>query len=91
MPVVISVLIFIVYHVSSYTFEKLGRELVWTPFQAMWTANFFLFPAGVWLTYKSATDSALFNIENYLKPFQKISSIFAKQKKERFEDTSDQQ
>ena len=86
MPVVISVLIFIVYHVTSYSFEKLGRELVWSPFRAMWTANFILFPIGVWLTYKSATDSAIFNIESYLKPFQKISSIFAGRKKKSLED-----
>ena len=81
MPVVISVLIFIVYHVTGFSFEKLGRELVWTPVRAMWTSNFYLLPIGVWLTYKSATDSALFNSEIYLKPFQKISSIFAKNKK----------
>ncbi len=91
MPVVISVFIFIVYHVTSYSFEKLGRELVWSPFRAMWTANFILFPIGVWLTYKSATDSAIFNIENYLKPFQKISSIFAGRKKKSLEDSSAEQ
>ncbi len=81
MPVVVSILIFIVYHVTSFSFEKLGREMVWSPFQAMWTANFILLPFGIFLTYKSATDSALFNIEVYLKPFQKISSIFASSKK----------
>jgi lipopolysaccharide export system permease protein len=81
MPVVVSVLIFIIYHVTSFSFEKLGREMVWTPFQAMWTASFMLLPFGIFLTYKSATDSALFNVEVYLKPFQKISSIFASSKK----------
>lgn len=80
MPVVISVFIFIVYHVTGYSFEKLGRELVWSPFRAIWSANFFLFPIGVWLTYKSATDSAIFNTELYLKPIRKISNIFAKTK-----------
>ncbi|AEV31730.1 LptF/LptG family permease [Owenweeksia hongkongensis] len=81
MPVVISVIIFLIYHVTSYSFEKLGRELLWTPFRAIWSANLMLFPIGIWLTYKSATDSAIFNIEIYLKPFRKISSIFAKSKK----------
>lgn len=82
MPVVVSVFIFIVYHVTSYSFEKLGRELVWTPFRAMWSANLMLLPFGILLTYKSATDSAIFNIENYLKPFQKIWGIFAARKKQ---------
>lgn len=81
MPVVISVFIFIIYHVTGYSFEKLGRELVWSPFRAMWTANFYLFPIGVWLTYKSATDSAIFNQELYLKPIRTIKSIFTKPKK----------
>lgn len=81
MPVVVSVIIFLIYHVTSYSFEKLGRELVWMPFRAIWTANLILFPIGMWLTYKSATDSAIFNIEIYLKPFRKISGIFAKSKK----------
>lgn len=81
MPVVISVVIFIIYHVTSYSFEKLGRELVWSPLRAMWTANAILLPIGIFLTYKSATDSALFNIEIYLKPFKKISGIFVRSKK----------
>ncbi len=82
MPVVVSVIIFLIYHVTSYSFEKLGRELMWTPFRAIWSANLMLFPIGMWLTYKSATDSAIFNIEIYLKPFRKISSIFAKSKRQ---------
>jgi lipopolysaccharide export system permease protein len=77
MPVVVSVFIFIVHHVTSFSFEKLGRFMYWSPFQAMWTANFILLPIGLWLTYKSATDSVIFNIEVYMKPFQKISEIFA--------------
>lgn len=76
MPVVVSVFIFIIYHVTSFSFEKLGRFMYWSPFQAMWTANFILLPIGLWLTYKSATDSVIFNAELYLKPFQKIKDLF---------------
>ncbi len=78
MPVVVSVFIFIVYHVTSFSFEKLGRFMYWSPFQAMWTANFILLPIGLWLTYKSATDSVIFNAEVYLKPFQKMGDFFKK-------------
>lgn len=78
MPIVISIIIFLVYHISSYSFEKLGRALIWSPFQAMWTANLILLPLGLFLTYKSGTDSIIFNIELYLKPFRKISGIFAR-------------
>ena len=51
--------------------EKMGRELVWTPAQSMWTASFILLPIGIFLTYKAATDSALLNMEAYLKPMEK--------------------
>lgn len=81
MPVVVSIFIFLIYHVTSYSFEKLGRELVWSPFMAMWVANFYLLPFGIFLTYKSANDSAIFNTELYLKPFRKISDIFARIKR----------
>ena len=76
MPVVVSVFIFIVHHVTNFSFEKLGRFMFWSPFEAMWTANLILLPIGLWLTYKSATDSVIFNMELYMKPFQKLSEIF---------------
>lgn len=76
MPIVVSILIFLVYHISSYSFEKLGRAMIWNEWQAMWTANLVLLPIGLFLTYKSGRDSIIFNIEMYLKPFQKISNIF---------------
>jgi len=76
LPVVVSVLIFIVYHTLSYSMEKLGRELVWTPFRAMWTAGLILLPIGIFLTYKSATDSALFSVHSYTAPFRWLAGRF---------------
>lgn len=81
MPVVISVIIFIIYHVTSFSLEKVGRHMILDPVPAMWLANWILLPIGIWLTYKSASDSVIFNAELYLRPFQKISSIFALRKK----------
>ncbi len=78
MPLVVSVFIFIVHHVTNFSFEKLGRFMYWSPFAAMWTANLILLPIGLWLTYKSASDSVIFNMELYMKPFQKISEFFEK-------------
>lgn len=78
LPVVVSVVIFIVYHTMSFSMEKLGRELVWDAPRAMWTASFILLPAGIFLTYKSATDSALFNLEVYLRPFERFKEWLLK-------------
>lgn len=72
LPVVISVIIFIIFHTMSFSMEKLGRELVWHPAKAMWLSSLILLPVGIFLTYKSATDSALFNLEVYLRPFENL-------------------
>ena len=82
LPVVVSVLIFIVYHTMSYSMEKLGRELVWSPFRAMWTSGFILLPIGIFLTYKSATDSALFSVRSYTAPFRALGSLFKRRSAE---------
>lgn len=72
MPLVISVVIFIFYYVMSFTFEKLGRELVWHPLPAMWIANFVFFPIGLLLTYKTANDAEFMGMEFWVKIWKKI-------------------
>lgn len=72
MPVIVAVMIFIVYHVMNTMMEKLGREMSVSPFFAIWTSSLFFLPLGFWLTYKSTTDSTLFNIDVYLEPFRKL-------------------
>ena len=59
----------------------MGRELVWTPAQSMWTASFILLPIGIFLTYKAATDSALLNMEAYLKPLENLKEWLARRGK----------
>ena len=81
LPVVVSVCIFIVYHTMSFSMEKMGRELVWTPAQSMWTASFILLPIGIFLTYKAASDSALLNMEAYLKPLENLKEWLARRGK----------
>ena len=65
MPVVISVSFFIVYYIIDTTGQKLAREEMWQVWQGMWLSSAVLFPLGVFLTYKAATDSALFNADAY--------------------------
>lgn len=72
MPVVVSVLTFIVYHVTSFTIEKLGREIVLQPWFSIWLPSMIFTPIALFLVYKSATDSALMQWEAW----QKILSPF---------------
>ena len=62
-PVVISVILFIIYYIIDNTGYKMAREAIWPCWAGMWLSSFVLFPMGVFLTYKAATDSPLFNPE----------------------------
>lgn len=72
MPTVISVLFFLVYYVISLSGEKFVRESMVTPFQGMWVSAVVLFPIGIFLTYKAATDAAIMNMETYTNFVRKI-------------------
>ncbi|MFO7978766.1 MAG: LptF/LptG family permease [Bacteroidales bacterium] len=73
LPMVISVLFFVVFHVLSIMGEKFVREGVMEAHQGMWLAPMILLPLGILLTIKSTTDSSLFDIEGYTRRFEKLT------------------
>lgn len=74
-PVVISVVMFIIYYIIDNTGYKMAREALWPCWAGMWLSSMILLPVGIFLTYKAATDSALFNPEAWEKHFHKIKKI----------------
>ena len=78
MPVVVSVLFFITFHILSITGEKLAKEGEVPPYQGMWMATAILLPIGIFLTIKATSDSTLFDINSYIHPIKKI---FVRRKK----------
>jgi lipopolysaccharide export system permease protein len=72
MPVIVSVLFFLVWYMISITGEKFAREDMISPFTGMWISSFLLIPLGVFLSYKAARDSVILNIESYFTFFKKI-------------------
>lgn len=76
MPTVISVLFFLVYYIISLSGEKFVRESMVTPFQGMWISAVVLFPMGIFLTYKAATDAAIMNMETYSNFIRRIKRSF---------------
>jgi len=72
MPVVVSILLFILYYIFSMTGEKSAREDVWNMASGMWFSSFVFLPVGIWLTYKAVTDSAIMSAETYTNFFKKI-------------------
>lgn len=75
MPVVISVILFIIYYIIDNVGYKMARDGVWPVWQGVWLSSFILFPLGVFITYKAINDSTLFNPEAYGRFFRKILFI----------------
>lgn len=71
-PVIISVVMFIFYYIIDNTGYKMAREALWPSWAGMWLSSFVLLPIGIFLTYKAATDSALFNPEAWAKLLEPI-------------------
>ncbi|MCO4291861.1 LptF/LptG family permease [Solitalea sp. MAHUQ-68] len=74
LPVVISILFFLVFHVLSISGEKFAKQGKLEPYQGMWMATLVLVPIGIFLTYKAATDSAIFDAEKYQRFFKRLFS-----------------
>ena len=74
-PVVISVIMFIVYYIIDNTGYKMAREALWPSSAGMWLSSMILLPIGIFLTYKAATDSTLFNPEVWMKYLHKLKTI----------------
>ena len=77
-PLVISVLFFIVYYIIDNFGYKLAREGVWPIVEGIWLSSFIIFPIGVFLTYKAATDSAIFNVDMYIGAGKKFMKLFGR-------------
>lgn len=81
MPVVISIIFFILYYIISITGEKFVREGVLVAPIGMWISSFILLPLGVFLSYKATTDSAILNTDSYVQAFKKVGNFFSRKKK----------
>ncbi len=74
LPVVISVLFFIIFHITSITGEKYAKALVLDPAVGMWISSAVLLPIGIFLTYKATTDSPLLDTDAWRKIFRNLKS-----------------
>ena len=75
MPVVVSVLIFIIYYIINNTGYKMARDGRWVVWMGVWTSSAVLAPLGAFLTYKSNKDSVVLNADAYINWFKKIVGI----------------
>ncbi|MFI5162532.1 MAG: LptF/LptG family permease [Sphingobacteriales bacterium] len=72
MPVVVAVIFFLFYYIISTIGETSVKEGSLSPFIGMWIAILVLTPIGLFLSYKAANDSALFDKEAYTRFFNRL-------------------
>jgi len=83
MPVIFSVIFFLVFHITSITGEKLIESGALIPFTGMWLSSMVLLPIALFLTYKAVKDAALFDRDTYTRFLDRIKSMFNKSKTQR--------
>ena len=81
MPVVISVVLFVIYYIIDNMGYKMAREGVWHVWCGIWMSTAILFPFGVFLTYQAATDRIVSLSE--IGVVKEIVKFFKKWKKEK--------
>lgn len=74
MPVVFSIIFFVIFHVISISGEKYARAGAMHPMIAMWLASLILLPVGIFLTYKATTDSPLLDSDSWTRLIKKFLS-----------------
>ncbi|MBP3533190.1 MAG: LptF/LptG family permease [Alistipes sp.] len=76
MPIVISVIFFVIYYIISISGEKLAKEGTWNSFFGMWISSLILAPIAVYLTYKATNDSALLDVDWYIGRYKHYKEVF---------------
>lgn len=77
LPVVMSTLFFVLYHVLSMIGERSVVADGMGIFFGMWLASMVFLPMGVFLSYKATSDAPLFDSETYKRLFEPIQKWFS--------------
>lgn len=81
LPLLLSIILFVVFHVASMSGEKMAEKGVLEPFVGIWLPNFILSPLGVFLLIKARDDSPLFTLDWYfgfIRKFKERKNNYAK-------------
>jgi lipopolysaccharide export system permease protein len=75
MPIVISVILFIIYYILDNVGYKMARDGVWAHWLGCWFSSMILLPLGIFLTYKAMNDSSIMNADTYIRFFKNLFFI----------------
>lgn len=71
-PILVSILFFIIYYVLSIMGEKYGREFVMPVGIGMWMSNLVLLPVGLFFLYQAYNDSGLLELDFWRRLPQRL-------------------
>ena len=72
LPIVISVVFFVIYYVITITSQRIAIAGDISIFLGVWLSSIIILPIGIFLTIKATTDSSLLDGESWKKTFRKI-------------------
>lgn len=78
-PVLISIVFFILFYIMTITGDKWAREQLVSIFVGSWAANILLLAFGIIFLLQARADSRLFEIDAYIVIFGKIKRFFVKE------------
>ncbi len=78
MPVVVSVMFFVIYYVISISGEKMAKEGTWSAVSGGWLSTFILTPIAIYLIVQATNDSNLFNMDWYRAQIEKLTKKIIK-------------
>ena len=74
-PVIISVLVFIIYYIFDNTGYRMARADEWDVWFGKWISTLALAPVAIFFTYKANNDSVVFNIDLYKELLRRILGL----------------
>ncbi len=77
LPLVVSLLLFILYYVMGIFGEKLVKQGAIQPILGMWLGLIVFFPLAIFLTYKASRDSQLFDADAYKRIIKLLTPKWA--------------
>jgi lipopolysaccharide export system permease protein len=78
LPVIVSVLFFLLYYILTEMFNSLALDEKLPPWQASWAPVVLFIPISIFLTFKAANDSVIFDLTNY---YTLIGKLFKKKER----------
>lgn len=76
LPVVFAIIFFLIFHIVSFSTEKLVISGAFNAWPGMWISTMVLLPIAALLTWKASTDSPLFDADAYYRGWERIRSLF---------------